>query len=114
VIVEGAKAQRDTCKKQYPVKTAEYAKCLGRWIEALRYWVQVAKPALNGALITAVTGLQIAERAKKKPAGVWELIKMGLCAVMKIPFQFKALLGTRLIQIEAVTKPLSGVLRCRD
>ncbi len=113
VIVEGTQAQRKTCKKQYPVKTPEYGSCMGRWPEALRYWVQIVGPAVNIALIGAVTSLQIAERAKTSPGKVWELIRLAGCSLLKIPSAFKTLLGARLIQIEAVTKPLGVMLKCQ-
>ena len=113
VIVEGTQAQRKTCKGQYPIRTPQYAKCLGRWPEALRYWIQIVGPALNSMLIAAVAALVIAERVSSGLKGIWEMVRLGFCALLKIPSEFKALLGARLIQIEAVTKPLGVILKCQ-
>lgn len=113
ILGEGAKTKHDQCSKGREPRDPAYAKCMGRWPEAIKYWTQVVKPALNTALVVAVTSLQIAERAKTKP-DILGLLKLGVCALLRIPEQFKALLGTRLIQVEAVTKPLAGVLQCQN
>ncbi len=113
ILGNGAKAKHDQCSKGRRPKDPAYAQCMGRWPEVIKYWTQVVKPALNTALDVAVTSLQIAERAKTKP-DILGLIKIGVCALLKIPVQFKALLGARLIQVGAITKPLAGVLQCRN
>lgn len=113
ILGNSAKTKHDQCSKGRQPRDPAYAKCMGRWPEAIKYWTQVVKPALNTALVVAVTSLQIAERAKTKP-DILGLLKLGVCALLRIPEQFKALLGTRLIQVEAVTKPLAGVLQCQN
>lgn len=130
ILGEGAKAKHKVCAKgrewileancegkldcleRLHEARVKYSACVGDWPKAIKYWEQIIKPVLKTALTAATTSLVIAEKAKTKP-DILDMVKIGVCALLKIPSMYKAILGARIIQIESMIKPLAGFLKCK-
>jgi hypothetical protein len=78
------KHKRNECKKQHPLK-ADFIKCIteSKQHKALKAWSQYAKPSINTALVSTVTGLSLAERSKQKDFKWLDTLRPAVCAVVK-------------------------------
>jgi len=106
IAISATKA-RDDCRQ----KPATYALCMrdARPIQALTYWRQIARPAVNASLIATVTSMQIAERAKAKALDWLAILRPAACALAKMVEQFGHLLGPQKSAVLVAVGIVKGV-----
>lgn len=113
-IAKGSK-EEDTdpvCVTKRTAERTQYAACMGRWPEAIKHWAQIAGPALNSALLAGLGALDTAMKLDSDGKAVWSALQNGFCSLKEIPKQWKDLLGSRVIQIDAALQAIGGVFQC--